>query len=69
MLALISVSDSDSHKSSPSSSAFLSPPNKVVPERYAPHFNYEDFNYFNGLYKKTTNAFYLLVFLHFNMYI
>ncbi|XP_015226250.1 PREDICTED: mediator of DNA damage checkpoint protein 1 [Cyprinodon variegatus] len=26
------VSDSDSHKSSPSSSAFLSPPNKVVPE-------------------------------------
>ncbi|MEQ2310769.1 hypothetical protein AMECASPLE_012626, partial [Ameca splendens] len=26
------VSDSDSHKSSPSSNAFLSPPNKVVPE-------------------------------------
>lgn len=31
---LFVVSDSDSHKSTPISSSFLSPPNKVVPERY-----------------------------------
>uniref|UniRef100_A0A3B3WLW6 Mediator of DNA damage checkpoint protein 1 n=1 Tax=Poecilia mexicana TaxID=48701 RepID=A0A3B3WLW6_9TELE len=32
------VSDSDSHKSSPNNSAFVSPPSKVVPERYILYF-------------------------------